>query len=170
MKQTTKSKKKISSPKKESERSSTLAEDRKNLGKPSLEYRVKMYFSYDKTRGIQNYVVELSTFRLFSNMNYSVSTKVKKKKEEIEIKITGLSTNNAFYSNSYAAVSYLKFEELYGKYNLKIVKQDGSVNSVPAEFNIFKKQIELGEVFYGEGEKTREFCEFSVDQSLFTFE
>lgn len=148
----------------------SITDDRKNHGRTDLEYQVKLYFTYDKVRGLQNYVVELRTFRLFSNLNYSISTKMKKTKENIDIKITGLSTNNSFYSNSNAAISYLLFEDLYGKFNLRIIKQDGSVNSAEVTFNIYEKQIQLGEISFGTGDQKREFCQFIVDESLFSFE
>ncbi|MCC6549689.1 MAG: hypothetical protein IT279_06430 [Ignavibacteriaceae bacterium] len=160
-------------PKKESAdneiRKSVLIEDRKRFGKSNLEYHVRFYFSYDKITGKQYYVLALSTFRLFSQLNYSITTKIKKQKDQITINLLGLSTNNSYYTNSYAAVSFLRFEELFGDFTVNIVKQDGTVNSAVVSFNIYNKTIKIRSTSSGNAGEDRIFCQFETDNSLFTF-
>ncbi|MCK6614468.1 MAG: hypothetical protein L6Q47_09540 [Ignavibacteriaceae bacterium] len=150
-------------------RKSTLIEDRKRLGKTNLEYLIRFYFSFDKLTGKQYYIVEFSTFRLFSQLNYSITTKVKKQKDQITISLLGLSTNNSYYTNSYSAVSFLRFEDLFGDFTVNIVKQDGTVNSAQVAFNIYNKTIEIRSTSSGNQGTDRIFCQFETDNSQFTF-
>lgn len=148
---------------------STLIEDRKRLGKTNLEYYVRFYFEFDKVTGRQYYTIALSTFRLFSQLNYSITTKIKKQKDQITINLLGLSTNNSYYTNSYSAVSFLRLEELFGDFTVNVVKQDGTINSALVSFNIFNKTIEIRSTSSGNEGQDRIFCQFETDNSQFTF-
>lgn len=150
-------------------RKSALIEDRKRQGKTNLEYYVRFYFNYDKATARQYYIIELSTFRLFSNLNYSITTKIKRQKDQITISLLGLSTNNSYYTNSYSAVSFIRFEELFGEFTVNVVKQDGTVNSAVVSFNIYNKTIEIRSTSSGKEGQDRIFCQFETDNSQFTF-
>lgn len=148
---------------------STLIEDRKRLGKTNLEYYVRFYFEFDKVTGRQYYTIALSTFRLFSQLNYSITTKIKKQKDQITINLLGLSTNNSYYTNSYSAVSFLRLEELFGDFTVNVVKQDGTINSALVSFNIYNRTIEIRSTSSGNEGQDRIFCQFETDNSQFTF-
>lgn len=150
-------------------RKSALIEDRKRFGKTNLEYLVRFYFSFDKVTGKQFYTVALSTYRLFSQLNYSITTKVKRQRDHITVNLLGLSTNNSYYTNSYSAVSFLRFEELFGDFTVNVVKQDGTVNSALVAFNIYNKSIEIRSTSSGNDGEDRIFCQFETDSSQFTF-
>lgn len=148
---------------------STLIEDRKRLGKANLEYYIRFYFDFDKTIGRQYYTAALSTVRLFSQLNYSITTKVKRQKDQITINLLGLSTNNSYYTNSYSAVTFLRFEELFGDFTVNVVKQDGTINSALVSFNVYNKSIEIRSTSSGNEGEDRIFCQFETENSQFTF-
>ena len=62
-----------------------------------------------------------------------------------------------------------KFENLYGKYTINIIKQDGSINSAIVDFNIFKKSIKLINVFLPEKRNNREFIKFEIATKKFKY-
>ena len=63
----------------------------------------------------------------------------------------------------------IDFEELFGEYTVNIIKQDGSINSVIVNFNIFKKEIVIVKEFLPEKKNNSKFCTFEVDENKFTY-
>lgn len=68
-----------------------------------------------------------------------------------------------------AATAEIDFEDLFGKYTLNIIKQDGSFNSAVLHFNIFKKEIALIKEFLPQKKNNGKFCTFGIDKSMYSF-
>jgi hypothetical protein len=81
----------------------------------------------------------------------------------------GLKTKAGYINNSGPARKKVLFENLYGKYTINIIKQDGSINSAIVDFNIFKKSIKLINVFLPEKRNNREFIKFEIATKKFKY-
>ena len=63
----------------------------------------------------------------------------------------------------------IPFDDLNGNFTVKVVKQDGAINTAEYSFNIFKKEIKLEKEFIPEKENNRLFCKFEVSEDEFSF-
>jgi hypothetical protein len=135
-----------------------------------LEYNCKIAFKFNPSKKIQQYIFNLETEKLFSSMNYGITTESKKNKKVIEISILGLSPKQTYFTEAGPAKSEIFFEDLYGEYIVNVIKKDGSINAAKIDFNVFKKEIRLVEEFLPPKKNNRKFCAFSVDRENFTFE
>lgn len=137
--------------------------------KSEIEYLCRVYFSADQAKEIQKYCITLSTVRQFSVLNYEISVKALKMKNTIDISILGLQIEADYINKSGSAECDIYFDNLYGEYNINIIKQDGSINSAIIDFNIFKKQIKLVKIFLPVKKNNRRFCNFEVANDRFTY-
>ena len=134
-----------------------------------IEFICEIYFSTDISGQKQYYCIGLVTVLQFSNLNYELSVDSVKKKNTIDIIILGLKTKAGYINNSGPARREVLFENLYGKYTINIIKQDGSINSAIVDFNIFKKSIKLINVFLPEKRNNREFVKFEIVTNKFKY-
>lgn len=134
-----------------------------------IEYRCRVYFSFNPSNKKQRYAVEIETIKLFSVLNYNLSLESRKTKNVIDINILGLKATNNYTNEPGPAVGVIYFDELYGKHTINIIKQDGSINSAVYNFNVFKKSIELVEESVSEKKNNNKFCVFNVAADKFTF-
>lgn len=153
-------------PARTSTQGSSDSDSRKN---PEYEYNCRIYFHRDKASGSQKYRIELETIKQFSTLNYEISCKAVKSKKNIEIRILGLKAKNDYISHVQPASAYIDFEDLYGEFNISIIKKDGTVNSAVVNFNIFKKEIKLLNTFNPDEKSKKIFCTFETDESLNSF-
>lgn len=137
--------------------------------KEEIEFICKIYFYYDSVSKKQKYRFQLETLKIFSALNYKISTQSRKEKNEIDISILGLSAQNDYLVQAQPATAEIDFEDLFGEFTLNIIKQDGSINSAILNFNIFKKEIELVKEFLPQKKNNGEFCTFEIDKSMFSF-
>jgi len=135
-----------------------------------LEYNCKIAFKFNPLKKVQQYSFILETEKLFSSMEYGITTESKKDKKVIDISILGLSPKQSYFTEAGPAKSEVSFEDLYGEYTVNIIKKDGSINSAVLDFNIFKKEIKLLNEFLPPKKNNRKFCAFSVNSKNFTFE
>ena len=134
------------------------------------EYNCKIAFRFNPQKKVQQYAFTLETEKLFSTMNYGITTESKKNKKVIDISILGLSPRQTYFTEVGPAKCEVFFEDLYGEYTVNIVKKDGSINSAVVDFNVFSKDIKLLEEFLPPKKNNRKFCTFLIDQENFTFE
>ena len=134
-----------------------------------IEYVCKVYFHYNLKQNQQEYCINIHTIKEFSTLNYELTVKSNKSKNNIDIVLSGLKTNQTYISEVKPAEAKLYFKDLYGKHTVNIIKQDGSINSAIFDFNVFKKEIKLVEEFLPEKENNRKFCSFKVENEKFTF-
>jgi hypothetical protein len=137
--------------------------------KEEIEFNCKFLFYYDKHEKKQKCRILLETVKLFTSLNYRISVKSRKVKNEIDISIFGLSARNDYLTEVKPAYEAIDFEDLYGEHTVNIIKQDGSINSAKIEFNLYKKQINLIDEFIPPKKNNGKFCSFKVDESLFSF-
>jgi hypothetical protein len=137
--------------------------------KDAVEYTIKTYFQYDKVQKKQFYVISLYTVKEFSYLTYEISVNVTKSKNNIEISLLGLNTRQTCFVEAKNAFTDLFFENLFGKYTISFIKQDGSINSFLVDYNIFKKEIIILQETSPKKKNNRTFCTFEVDHSLFSF-
>ncbi len=135
-----------------------------------LEFNCNISFRFNPQKKVQQYLFALETTKLFSSMNYGITTLSKKEKKIIDISILGLTPKQTYFTQVYTALGEVFFEDLYGEYTVNIIKKDGSINGAKVDFNVFKKEIKLIEEFLPEKKNNRKFCSFSIDQKSFTFE
>lgn len=137
--------------------------------KEEIEFNCRIFFHYDKKTKKQKYRFQLETLKVFSALNYKISTQYRKEKNEIDISILGLTAQNDYLTKVQPATAEIDFEDLFGEYTLNIIKQDGSINSAVLNFNIFKKEISLVKEFLPPKKNNGKFCTFEVDNSLHSF-
>ncbi|MCX8105561.1 MAG: hypothetical protein N3D80_06805 [Ignavibacterium album] len=137
--------------------------------KEEIEFNCRIYFHSDKKTKKQKYRFQLETLKVFSALNYKISTQHRKSKNEIDISILGLTAQNDYLTKVQPATAEVDLEDLFGEYTLNIIKQDGSINSALLNFNIFKKEISLIKEFLPQKKNNGKFCTFEIDNSLFTF-
>lgn len=137
--------------------------------KEDIEFNCRIFFHYDKKNKKQKYRFLLETLKVFSALNYKISTQQRKSKNEIDISILGLSAQNDYLTKVQHATAEIDFEYLFGEYTINIIKQDGSINSAILNFNIFKKEIALVKEFLPDKKNNGKFCTFEIDNSLFSF-
>lgn len=137
--------------------------------KEEIDFNCKIYFFYDSVSKKQKYRFQLQTLKIFSALNYKISTQFRKEKNEIDISILGLKAQNDYLVKAQPATAEIDFEDLFGEYTLNILKLDGSINSLILNFNIYKKEIVLVKEFLPSKKNNGKFCKFEVDKSLFTF-
>lgn len=130
------------------------------------EFVCRIYFHKDSIKGTQKYRFTLETVKLFSFLNYEITTKSNKTKKNIDISIIGLKAKNDYVSKVQPAFTDVDFEELYGEHTINIIKQDGSINSALVDFNIYKKEIKLLKTYLPEKKNNRLFCSFEIDDGL----
>jgi hypothetical protein len=135
-----------------------------------LEYKCKMVFKFNPLKKVQQYAFTLETEKLFSSMNYGVTTESNKNKKVIDISILGITPKQTYFTEVGPAKSEVFFEDLYGEFTLNIIKKDGSINSAVVDLNVYKKEIKLLQEFLPPKKNNRKFCSFLVDQESFTFE
>lgn len=135
----------------------------------SVEYLVNVSFKYDPILKKQFSVISLSTIKLFTSLSYEISADVQKGKNAIDISILGLNTRQSYYVSPNPATTELLFENLFGKYTVNIIKQDGSINSALFDFNIYKKEIKLSEISLPKKKNNRIFAKFEVTPESFSF-
>jgi len=134
-----------------------------------VEYVVNVSFKYDPALKKQFSVISLSTVKLFTSLSYEISADVQKGKNSIDISILGLNTRQSYYVSPNPATTELLFEDLFGKYTLNVIKQDGSINSAMFDFNIYKKEIKLSEISLPKKKNNRIFTRFEVTTESFSF-
>jgi hypothetical protein len=137
--------------------------------KEEIEFNCKFFFYYDKQEKKQKCRILLETIKLFTSLNYRISVQSRKIKDEIDISIFGLSARNDYLTEVKPATEAIDFEDLYGEHTVNIIKQDGSINSVKIEFNLYKRQINLIDEFIPPKKNNGKFCSFEVAESLFSF-
>lgn len=163
-----KSSQKISKPRKKS--ISKIKEAVPAKKKSELEYNCKIAFKYNPQKKIQQYAITLETEKLFSSMNYGISTHSIKEKKTIDLSILGITPKQTYFTQPGPARNEVYFEELYGEYTVNIIKKDGSINSALIDFNVFKKDIKLIDEFLPPKKNNRKFCAFYIDKENFSFE
>lgn len=156
-------------PKSRTKKISVIKESVPEKKESEVEYICEVYFTTDISKEKQLYCISLNTVRQFSNLNYEISVKTKKQKNLIDIIILGLKTKADYLNRSGSAVCEVVFENLYGKHTVNVIKQDGSINSAIFDFNIFKKKIELVEIFLPKKKNNREFVKFEVATDKFNY-
>lgn len=134
-----------------------------------VEYHCKAYFKYDKLNKKQQYAIQVKTEKQFTALNYKVSVDIKKKGDTIDLYLLGLKTEQAYLVEPKAAESELIFDELYGKYTVNVIKQDGAVNTAVYDFNIYSKEIKLLEEYVPKKKNNRRFCTFETDSDMNSF-
>ncbi|MDP3150890.1 MAG: hypothetical protein Q8N83_17360 [Ignavibacteria bacterium] len=134
-----------------------------------VEYVVNVLFKYDPALKKQFSVVTLSTVKLFTSLSYEISVDVQKGKNAIDISILGLNTRQSYYVSPNPATTELLFDDLFGKYSINVIKQDGSINSAMFDFNIYKKEIKLSEISLPKKKNNRIFTRFEVPTESFSF-
>ncbi len=137
--------------------------------KKDIEFNCKFFFYYDKQEKKQKCRILLETVKLFTSLNYGISVQFRKVKNEIDISIFGLAARNDYLTEVKPATEIIDFVDLFGEYIIHIIKQDGSINSVRIEFNLYKKQITLIEEFIPPKKNNGKFCSFEIAESLFSF-
>ncbi len=137
--------------------------------KEEIEFNCKFFFHYDLQEKKQKCRILLETIKLFTSLNYRISVQSRKVKDEIDISIFGLSARNDYLTEVKPATEAIDFEDLYGEHTVNIIKQDGSINSVKIEFNLYKRQINLIDEFIPPKKNNGKFCSFEVAESLFSF-
>lgn len=137
--------------------------------KEDIEFICKIFYHYDKKTKKQKYRILLETVKLFTSLNYSISVQSRKIKNEIDISIFGLSARNDYLTEVKPASEFIDFEDLFGEHIVNVIKQDGSINSVKIEFNIYKKEINLIEEFVPKKKNNGKFCSFEIAKSMFSF-
>lgn len=137
--------------------------------KEEIEFNCRIYFFYDSVTKKQKYRFQLETLKVFSALNYKISTQFRKEKNEIDVSILGLKAQNDYLVQAQPATAEIDFEDLFGEYTVNILKQDGSINSLILNFNIYKKEIEIVKEFLPPKKNNGKFCTFEIDKSLFTF-
>jgi hypothetical protein len=135
-----------------------------------LEFNCKIAFKFNPLKKIQQYAFTLETEKLFSSMNYGITTESKKDKKTIDISILGLTPKQTYFTEPGPAKSEVFFEDLYGEHTINIIKKDGSINSAVIDFNVFKKDIKLLNEFLPPKKNNRKFCSFTIDHENFTFD
>ena len=156
-------------PKSRSKKISVIKDSVPEKKEPEIEYTCEVYFSTDISKEKQYYCISLSTIRQFSSLNYEISIDSVKKKNTIDIMILGLKTKTDYINKSGSAECEVLFENLYGKYTINIIKQDGSINTAVFDFNVFKKKINLVDVYLPEKKNNREFVSFKVAEEKFNY-
>ncbi len=134
-----------------------------------VEYIVNVFFKYDPALKKQFSVISLSTVKLFTSLSYEISVDVQKGKNSIDISILGLNTRQSYYVSPNPATTELLFENLFGKYTVNVIKQDGSINSAMFDFNIYKKEIKLSEISLPKKKNNRIFTRFDIATESFSF-
>lgn len=137
--------------------------------KSEIEFNCNLYFKIKTTADIQYYCIEIETAQYFSFLSYELSLQFKKTKNVIDVSILGLKAKNNYVNEPGTAVTEILFEELYGKYTVNILKQDGSINCAVFDINVFKKEITLLEEYLPEKENNRKFCSFNIPREKFSF-
>lgn len=135
----------------------------------SVEYVVHVFYKYDPILKKQFSVVSLATVKLFTSLSYEISVDVQKGKNSIDISILGLNTRQSYYVSPNPATTDLLFENLFGKYTINVIKQDGSINSALFDFNIYRKEIKLSELSLPKKKNNRIFTRFEVASESFSF-
>ena len=158
---------KVSKPRKKTITKVKNATPQKKEG--SVEYVVNVFYKYDPIFKKQFSVISLSTIKLFTSLSYEISVDVQKGKNSIDISILGLNTRQSYYVAPNPATTELLFENLFGKYTVNIIKQDGSINSAAFDFNIYKKEIKLSEISLPKKKNNRVFTRFEVVPESFSF-
>jgi hypothetical protein len=137
--------------------------------KKQIEFKCEFFYYYDKQEKKQKSRILLETTKLFTTLNYNISVKFRKIKNVIDISILGLSGRNDYLTEIKPASVNVDFEDLFGEYLVNIIKQDGSINSVTVDFNIYKKQITILEEIIPQKKNNGKFCSFAVSKELFSF-
>ena len=134
-----------------------------------IEFNCGIYFKTRPATDIQYYCIAVETIQHFSFLSYELSLQSKKTKNIIDISILGLKAKNTYVTEADSARTEILFQDLYGKYTINIIKQDGSINSVEVDINIFKKEIILLNEFLPDKVNNRKFCSFSIEKNKFSF-
>jgi hypothetical protein len=135
-----------------------------------IEYRGFVYYKYDKVLKKQYYVLTLVTVKEFVYLDYELSVEVRRVKNVIDISLLGLNTRQSYHVQAGPAKVDIRFEDLYGVYTFNVIKQDGSINSVVIDFNIYKKEMILVEKSMPDKKNNRLFCTFSLAPEQNSFE
>lgn len=135
-----------------------------------IEYNCSFYFKFNSKEKKQQYAVLIQTEKIFSTLNYEITSDHQKNKREIDISLLGLKPKQAYTSDADTAKNEILFDDLYGEYTVNILKKDGSMNSVIVDFNIYKKLINIKKEFLPDKKNNRKFCNFEVAEDRFTFE
>ncbi|MBK7868531.1 MAG: hypothetical protein IPJ75_16925 [Ignavibacteriales bacterium] len=135
-----------------------------------IEYTGSVYYKYDKVFKKQFYVLTIATVKEFVYLDYELSVDVRRVKNVIDISLLGLNTRQSYHVQAGPARVDLQFEDLYGVYTFNVIKQDGSINSVVIDFNIYKKEMILVEESMPDKKNNRLFCSFKLSPERNTFE
>lgn len=138
--------------------------------KKESEFIAKLYFKFDMLSRKQYYAVLVYTVKEFSYLNYEIAVETQQDGNEIDVSILGLSMKHSYLVEPKPAYKELLFEDLYGKHTLTFIKQDGSMNNVDVDFNIFKKEITILKDYIPEKKNNSRFINFQVDEESYSFE
>lgn len=134
-----------------------------------IEYICFPFFRFDEVLGKEFTAVRIQTISEFTSFAYELSLNSSLEKNVIDIVILGLQTKMNFLPKVEPARADVLFDNLTGDYTINVIKQDGSINSALFHFNIYKKEILLVNKFMPEKKNNRLFCDFAIDESLFSF-
>lgn len=137
--------------------------------KGEIEYNVFFTFKFDKLKNKQFYIIKIETVKEFSNLNYGIAVDMRKKKEVIDISLLGLTMKQSYLVVPQPAFVELMFEDLYGQFQINLIKQDGSINSAEVEFNVFKKEIKILKDIVPVKKNNGRFCSFLVNKENHSF-
>ncbi len=137
--------------------------------KEEIEFNCKIYFHYDSISKKQKYRFHLETLKVFSSLNYKITTQYRKEKNEIDISILWLNALNDYLTKVQPASAEIDFEDLFGEYTVNIIKQDGSINSAIVNFNVYKKDIQIVKEFLPQKKNNGRFCTFELDRTHNSF-
>lgn len=127
-----------------------------------LEYYCKFSFQYDEKLKKQFNVITISTVAEFTSFAYEVSLEVIKEKKQINIVLMGLKALTNLVPKVQPAISNIRYEDLFGTYEVNVLKQDGAINTAEVDFNLYKKEIKLLKQYKPDKQNNRKFCEFLV--------
>lgn len=134
-----------------------------------IEYICYPLFRFDEVLAKQFTIIRIQTLSEFTSFAYELSISSEIQKNEIDIILLGLQTRMNYLPKVEPARAEALFDNLTGDYTVNVIKQDGSMNSAVFHFNIFKKEIVLVKKFLPEKKNNRLFCDFAVDEALFSF-
>lgn len=134
-----------------------------------IEYVCFPFFKFDDVLGKQYTAIRIQTINEFTSFAYELSISASLDKNVIDIVILGLQTKMNYLPKVEPARADALFDNLTGDFTVNVIKQDGSINSAEFHFNIYKKEIILTKKFLPEKKNNRLFCDFAVDEALFSF-
>lgn len=134
-----------------------------------IEYLCYPAFKFDavKRTGYTSLIIE--TEAEFTSFAYEITHDFYREKNEISVVLLGLKPKTNAIPGVMPASAEIVIEETVGDFTLNVIKQDGCINTMDFNLNIYNKEIAIKKVFLPEKENNRKFCEFFVKPELFEF-